>query len=130
MDIVSGSFGVSGDAYLSKKNELVIKADADANYPFESIASVSAETIKEKKFSVGSFLLGSIFFGLVLGLILFSFLGVLGFVIGVIAAVVISSLGSSHSKAKNVAKISFDDGKFISVVCTKSQVKELVSLNR
>lgn len=74
--------------------------------------------------------MGSIFFGLVLGLILFSFLGVLGFVIGVIAAVVISSLGSSHSKAKNVAKISFDDGKFISVVCTKSQVKELVSLNR
>lgn len=129
MDILSGSFGVGGTAYISKKNEFVIKGATDASYSFDDISSTSAETVKEKKFSVVSFLLGVIFLGAVLGLILFSFLGILGFIIGIIAGAAISSLGSSHSKSSNVCKITFNDEKFISVKCSKSQVKQLISLS-
>ena len=117
MRIVGGSFGVKGSAFISG-NALMVEGSSKGQYQPAEVRSVSARVDAEKKFgfigaTIGALLLGG------LGMV---FLGLFGAIVGVLIAVA----GSFYSSKKNLADVSFADGKTLSLECTDRAIGKLV----
>lgn len=121
MQIISGSFGVKSSAYISRDKLLVVEGDTKGIYAPEEIVSVTANVNKEKKFGVVGFIIG----GLLLSVILYSFLGVAGVLIAVILALV----GSFYSDKINIVDLKFSDNKQVSLDCTPRGVRKLMQFS-
>ena len=122
MKIIGGSFGLKGSAaYISRDNMLVIEGANKSIYAPDQIMSVSANTEKEKKFSILSFLVGAIILSIILGF----FLNILGVVLGIIIAV----FGSYYSNSENIVDIKFTDNQEVKLNCTPRGVKKLIQFS-
>ena len=118
MKIINGNFGTKGSAYISRDNFLVIEGAQKSIHAPDQIASVTASTIQDKKFTIVGFIIGS----LVLGSILFVFLNVFGLVIGIVAA----WFGAKHSGNKSdIVEVKFTDNKSVFLECTPRGFKKL-----
>ncbi|SDG67717.1 hypothetical protein SAMN05216603_1034 [Pseudomonas benzenivorans] len=120
MKILGGNFGVSGSAFISRDQKLVIEGASKGIYAPEEIRSVSANVSKEKKFGVFGFLVGAIMLSIVLGMFLN--------IIGVLIAIVIAIAGSFYSESKNMVEVKFKDDKSVTLECTPKAVKKLIQL--
>ena len=120
MRIVGGSFGVSGRVNIEPSGALVIKGAKKMQYRHGEIKSAEARVVKQRKFGALGFVVGALLLGVLFGL----FLGVLGVVI----AVVFAAAGSFYSQKNNIVDIRFDDGKLVSIVCTRRDVDGLLAL--
>lgn len=121
MKIIGGSFGLSGRLSIAKGGLLAISGDKSAQYPKASIANATAKVEKQRKFGFIGFFIGAILLSLLFGL----FLGPLGVAIGI----GLSLLGSFYSKKQNIVDLTFDDGKSLIIVGSKSDVKTLLALS-
>lgn len=121
MKIVGGNFGVSGSAFLSRDNKLVIEGAQRAVYSPKDVLSVTANVAKEKKFGCVGFILGAIILGIILGL----FLNILGVIIAVILAIA----GSFYTEKNNIVEVRFNDNKSVTLECTPRGVKKLVQFS-
>lgn len=121
MKIIGGSFGLKGSAYISDDKELVIEGQNESVYLPVQIKTVSANTEKEKKFSIFSFLIGIFIITPILTLSL----GIIGFIAGIIIAVI----ASYYSKKVNVVDINFTDNKEVRLKCTSRGVKKLIEFS-
>jgi len=117
MKIVSGSFGASGSAYLSRDARLVIEGQARGVYTGNQIGAIEARTEKQRRFSVVSFLLGLV----VVGGVLTVLFNVIGLIVGVLLAV----FGSYYGDSKTIVDIALTDGKSVALECTPRAVKKL-----
>ncbi|MCQ4323158.1 hypothetical protein [Stutzerimonas stutzeri] len=120
MKILGGNFGVSGSAFISRDQKLVIEGASKCIYIPEEISSVSANVSKEKKFGIFGFLVGAIILSIVLGMFLN--------VAGVLLAIVIAIAGSFYSESKNVVEVKFKDDRAVTLECTPRSVKKLIQL--
>jgi len=117
MKIVSGSFGASGSAYLSRDARLVIEGQARGVYTGDQIGAIEARTEKERRFSIVSFLLGLVVVGGVLT-VLFN-------VIGLLVGIVLAVFGSYYGDSKTIVDVTLTDGKTVALECTPRAVKKL-----
>ncbi len=117
MNIVSGTFGTSGSAYLSKDGYIVVEGAKSLNYKPSDVLSLIAEQESESKLS---------FMGLVFGVlvtaVLFAFLNVVGLVIGLL----VMYFGSKYTRTDDFVNIGFMDGERVRLECTPRQVERLV----
>lgn len=120
MKIIGGSFGLTGKASLVKDGSIKIKGAKTVTYPGSEVILVNAKQIKERKFGVVGFIIGSVILGAI-GIIYF---GVVGLAIGVL----ISLAGSFYSKKQNIVSLTFKDEKQIELECTKSESEALALL--
>ena len=121
MKIVGGNFGVSGSAFISQDNMLVVEGAKHGVYSKDKIRSINASVVKEKKFGILGFLLGILILGAILGF----FFGLLG----VIAGVVIAIAGSFYTEKSNIVEIQFLDGSSVTLDCTPRGVKKLFAFH-
>lgn len=115
--ITGGSFGTDGHLVVTPYKTVKIEGSRNAAYANNQIDSIDAREVREKKFGVIGFILGAI----ILSVVLAPFLGLLGVIVGVVAA----AMGSFHSKARQTAEIRFDDGKGVTVEAEKRQIESL-----
>lgn len=120
MKILGGNFGLSGSAFISRDQKLVIEGASKCIYIPEEISSVSVNVSKEKKFGIFGFLVGAIILSIVLGMFLN--------VVGVLIAIVIAIAGSFYSESKNVVEVKFKDDRAVTLECTPRSVKKLIQL--
>lgn len=120
MNIVGGSFGVSGSARITKEGNLEVRGVKAMRFAGSEISSVTARTEKERKFGYLGFVLGAIILSVILG----AFLNVLGIVL----AFVLSAAGSFYSNRKTIADVAFSTGDMVSLECTSGQVARLIKL--
>lgn len=118
MKILGGSFGVTGSAFISRDQKLVVEGASKGIYSPEEIKSVVASVTKEKKFGIFGFLVGAILLSVILG-IFFN-------VVGVVIAIVIAIAGSFYSESKNIVDVQFKDKKSVTLECTPRGVKKLI----
>lgn len=118
MRILGGNFGVTGSAFISRDQKLVVKGALKGIYSSEEIKSVVASVTKEKKFGIFGFLVGVIILSVILGLFFNA--------VGVVIAIVIAIAGSFYSKNKNIVEVQFKDEKSVTLECTPRGVKKLI----
>lgn len=118
MKIISGTFGVKGDAFISKDRRLVVNAAKKAIYSNNQITSINTNIEKEKKFAVVGFILGIILFVPIVGLIF----GPIGAVVMLIILVVLGF----YNDEKNIVDVCFSDGESIKLNCTNRMIKNLI----
>lgn len=118
MKIISGTFGVKGDAFISKDRRLVVNAAKKAIYSNNQITSINTNIEKEKKFAVVGFVLGIIIF-----------IPIIGFIFGPIGALVmliILVVLGFYNDEKNIVDVCFSDGESIKLNCTNRMIKNLI----
>jgi hypothetical protein len=120
MKIIGGNFGTSGHVAVTEDGTVKIKSSRSKDYSRLEIATVSAETTKDRKFGVIGAILGAILFSVLLA----PFLGVLG----VIIALAVAVLGSFYSKKKHTGQIQFKDGQAVTLDLDSWQVDRLYRL--
>ncbi len=118
MKIIGGSFGLKGKAYISRDKMLVIEGANKSIYSSEQIQSITANKLKEKRFSILSFIVGAIIFSVALGM----FFNIIGVAIGIVLAI----FGSYYSNTDNIVNIKFNDNKEVDLNCTPRGVKKLI----
>lgn len=118
MKIIAGSFGVAGDAFISKDRKLVVEGAKKKIYSFGQIQSVNTNIEKERKFAVVGFILGIVIF---VPLVLVFFGG-----IGAMIMLLILFLGAFYSDKNNIVDVCFSDGESIKLSCTNRMVKNLI----
>ncbi|MDV5861401.1 hypothetical protein QM298_10825 [Pseudomonas mendocina] len=121
MKIIGGSFGIKGSAYFAGES-LVIESAQKAEYRRDAVERVNARVDAERKFGLIGALIGAV----VLGALGTMFLGIFGAVIGVAVAIG----GSFYSAKKNIAEVSFTDGKTLTLECTARAVNKLVNFGK
>jgi hypothetical protein len=119
MKIVGGSFGLKGNAKIQNEH-LILKGAREATYHAVQIKTLAAITDKERKFGILGFLVGFLFFGVVL----FLFFGPLGLLV----ALIFSVAGSFYTQKSNVVTIIFDDGETMDLAGSGREVKRLVAM--
>lgn len=119
MKIIAGTFGLKGSAFIGG-GRLHIESSKKASYTPEQIQSVEVDQLNEKRFSLGSALIGA----LLLGLILTAFLGG----VGLVAGLLIGALGGFVSEKHNAAEVAFVDGNKVRLLCTGRAVNKLIRL--
>ncbi len=118
MRIIAGTFGVSGDAFISKDRKLVVDAAKKTIYSNSQIKSVNTSIEKEKKFAIVGFVLGVIIF---VPLIWIFFGG-----IGAMIMLLILFFGAYYNDKNNIVDVLFVDGESIKLNCTNRMVKNLI----
>lgn len=118
MKIISGTFGVKGDAFISKDRRLVVNAAKKAIYSNNQITSINTNVEKEKKFAVVGFVLGFIIFVPIIGFIF----GPIGALVMLIILVVLGF----YNDEKNIVDVCFSDGESIKLNCTNRMIKNLI----
>ena len=118
MKIISGTFGVKGDAFISKDRRLVVNAAKKAIYSNNQITSINTNVEKEKKFAVVGFVLGIIIFVPIIGFIF----GPIGALVMLIILVVLGF----YNDEKNIVDVCFSDGESIKLNCTNRMIKNLI----
>ena len=118
MKIISGTFGVKGDAFISKDRRLVVNAAKKAIYSNNQITSINTNVEKEKKFAVVGFVLGIIIFVPIIGFIF----GPIGALVMLIILVVLGF----YNDEKNIVDVCFSDGESIQLNCTNRMIKKLI----
>ena len=118
MKIISGTFGVKGDAFISKDRRLVVNAAKKAIYSNNQITSINTNIEKEKKFAVVGFVLGIIIFVPIIGFIF----GPIGALVMLIILVVLGF----YNDEKNIVDVCFSDGESIKLNCTNRMIKNLI----
>ena len=118
MKIISGTFGVKGDAFISKDRRLVVNAAKKAIYSNNQITSINTNVEKEKKFAVVGFVLGIIIFVPIIGFIF----GPIGALVMLIILVVLGF----YNDEKNIVDVCFSDGESIKLNCTNRMIKKLI----
>lgn len=118
MRILGGNFGVTGSAFISRDQKLVVKGALKGIYSSEEIKSVVASVTKEKKFGIFGFLVGVIILSVILGLFFNA--------VGIVIAIVIAIAGSFYSENKNIVEVQFKDEKSVTLECTPRGVKKLI----
>ena len=121
MRIKGGSFGIEGNAHISRDNYLVIEAATESIYSPEQITTVNASSEKTSKFGVIGFILGAVILSILFGM----FLNIIGVVIGIILAFV----GSKYSKEIHYADVTFNDNKSIKLECTARNIQKVIALS-
>ena len=117
MKIIAGTFGVNGSAFLSR-GKLYIESSKKASYLPKDVASLEIDQVADKSFSMGRALVGAALLG--------SLLMLVAGVFGLIAGLLIGSLGGFASEKNTIAAISFIDGNKVRVQCTPRAVNKLV----
>lgn len=118
MKIISGTFGVKDDAFISKDRRLVVNAAKKAIYSNNQITSINTNIEKEKKFAVVGFVLGIIIFVPIIGFIF----GPIGALVMLIILVVLGF----YNDEKNIVDVCFSDGESIKLNCTNRMIKNLI----
>ncbi|UJS26005.1 hypothetical protein [Thiothrix winogradskyi] len=118
MKIISGTFGVKGDAFISKDRKLVVNAAKKAIYSNNQITSINTSVEKERKFAVIGFILGMIIFVPIIGFIFGP--------IGAIAMLIILVILGFYNDENNIVDVCFSDGESIKLNCTNRMIKNLI----
>lgn len=117
MKIVGGNFGTSGSAYVSKDGYLVIDGVSVVNFKPEDVLNVDTKVNKEKRISIIS-----VFFGIVVTIVLFFLFHVIGLFIGLL----LTFFGSKHTSENHYADVVFSDNRKVTLECTPRAINKLI----
>lgn len=117
MKIIGGSFGASGKARFAG-NYLEVLGDKKADYTGADIEAVSVRQEKERQFGMIGALIGAVLFGFAASL----FLGLAGWIIGIVFAIA----GSFYQKKRYFADLEFSDGLKLTVESNDYESRKLV----
>ncbi|MBI46763.1 MAG: hypothetical protein CMG91_04740 [Marinobacter sp.] len=117
MKIIGGSFGASGKARFAGKY-LEVLGEKQKDYQGSDVESVTVRQEKERQFGIFGALIGTLLFGYIGSL----FLGVIGWVAGLLFAIT----GSFYHKRRYFADLEFKDGLKLTLEPNDHEAKKLV----
>lgn len=117
MKIIAGTFGLKGSAFIGG-GKLHVESSKKASYHPGQLVSVEAGEVVSKGFSLGRAMFGVVVLGLLLSLIAGP--------IGLLAGVLLGSLGGFASEKQNAAEVAFEDGNKVRLLCTDRALNKLI----
>jgi len=117
MKIIGGSYGLGGSAWLSSDKKLVVEGARGASFTADQITAMNASSSTTSKVGIGSVLIGI----LVLGGGGFYLFGILG----LIAGLFLTFVGSRYTETAQQVQITFEDLSSLTLSCTRQGVKRL-----
>ena len=120
MKIVGGSFGASGNAYVTEEGTLAVGGATPDEFTAGEIRSATASTRKDRKFSAFSMLLGLVTITVLLTL----FFGP----IGLVAGVVVSIAGSFRNKTVRLVHVQLEDNRSVELSGNAGDINSIVRL--
>lgn len=117
MKIIGGSFGASGKARFAGEY-LEVLGEKRKDYRGKDVESVTVRQEKERQFGIFGALIGALLFGYIGSL----FLGVIGWIAGLLFAI----MGSFYHRKRYFADLEFTDGLKLTLEPNDYEAKKLV----